>query len=160
MRRLLQALCLSAALVMPYNPFALAEQNRKAEEARKAEPAAPRAPTFGPNWEGKGMRPGFLPRASEMGMTQQRRVPDEKLQKSFREQMKERLYALADQPDGLTKLEKMAITMLRQRPNKAGARGSRRQAALERYIIDRAKTPAIIEVLLDSMGIIDDTDES
>ena len=41
MRRLLQALCLSAALVMPYNPFALAEQNRKAEEARKAEPAAP-----------------------------------------------------------------------------------------------------------------------
>ena len=158
MRRTLQALCLSVALTMAYNPFALAEQNRKAEQTRKPEPATP-PPSFGPQWEGNGMRPGFLPRASEEGMTTQRKVPDEKLQKSFREQMKERLYALAESSDGISKLEKMAITMLRQRPV-ANARGKQRQVALEKYIMDRAKAPAIIEVLLDSMGIIDDADES
>lgn len=136
---------------MAYDPTMLQRlMQGQAPAQPEMAPPGPSGPQFDPMSQGMAPRMGFIPGEKE---GQLKRVPQGK---GVRESLKERFHRLAAADDGMNKLEKMAILLLRQTPKAKGPDGQRRQKALEQYILDKAKAPAIIEIVLDALGIPED----
>lgn len=130
------------------NPF------ETGQKQRPALPMYPPAPQFGKFGEA-GPQLGFSSRTDLSQVPEGKyweNVPLEGKQKDtdrvIREAMVERLQKLP-----FDKLESIARALLKQQPG-----GKKRKEAMDKFIVDKAKTPVIIDLIVDALGLVQISD--